>query len=615
MSMICGIQDPSVAAAAQLDGMLDALPGRETDARAAWAGTSAVLGWRGRPDVGAGEAQGVPHFDAESGLAITASVRLDGRNTLCEALGVPGAQRQTIADSVLVLKAYQHWGLECPRHLLGDFAFALWDEKRQRLFCARDHVGARAFCYAFAGERFVFASDIDTVLAAPGVCEEFDETVVATRLTYGARPLGDRTCYRSIRRLLPGHALVVERGARRFKRWWRPEELPEVRNASDDAIAEECLAILSEAVRDRLRGRRPVGVHLSGGLDSSSIAVLAARELARQGSAPPVAFGWHPPPGRGPRDAAADAEYGPIEAVCRQEGINIVYQSPQARDVVDFLRRDGTRRADEGSLIHEQIVQRAAAARGVGLLLSGWGGDEGISFNGRGYYPLLLRTGRLGKLWRELRECSSRPLAMLLEHAALPLLAPGAARAARRLRLGESALRKNITFIHPEFARRATLLPAKSRPSPGGRGEQLHVLQLGHLSRRMEGWAASGASLGLEYAYPLLDRRVLEFALGLPPDQYRRGRWSRWLIRHALGSVLPPEVRWNREKRDPARYEPALDALAEALPVVRGMIAERPPPRGRYLDLPRLLEQMEPKRWRDGGRYGPVLNALRFLDF
>lgn len=615
MSMICGIREPSGVNAPNLDCMLGALPGRETDARAAWAGTSVILGWRGRADIGNDEVCRLPRVDAASGLAITASVRLDARNTLCEAIGVPGPERQTIEDSALLLKAYERWGLACPQRLLGDFAFVLWDPRRHRLFCARDHVGTRSLFYSMAGNRFVFASDIDTVLAAPGVCDEFDETVVATRLTYAARPLGDRTCYRAIRRLLPGHALVVERGVCRLERWWRPESLSAARIPSGDSLAEECLAILSEAVEDRLRGERPVGVHLSGGLDSSSVAVLAARELARQGRPKPVAFGWHPPPGTGPQDAMAAVEYGPINAVCRQEGIKIVYRSPRVGDVVSFLRCDGTRRADHGSLIHEQVVQTAAASQGVGVLLSGLGGDEGISFNGRGYYPLLLRSGRVGALWRELSESRSRPLIALLEQAALPLLSPAGAWAATRLRSGESPFRRNFTFIQPEFARRTTLLPAESWP-PAGRGvEQLHALERGHLCRRMEAWAATGARLGIDYAYPLLDRRVLEFALRLPPDQYRRGRWSRWLMRHALGSVLPPEVRWNRQKRDPARYEPLLDAIEGALPVVLGIIKQRMPPRSRYVDMPRLIDHLDPQVWRTSGRFPTVLNVLRFLDF
>lgn len=109
---------------------------------------------------------------------------------------------------------------------------------------------------------------------------------------------------------------------------------------------------------------------------------------------------------------------------------------------------------------------------------------------------------------------------------------------------------------------------------------------------------------------------MLELALGLPAEQFRRGRWSRWLMRRALDPVLPLEVCWNSDKRDPSRVEPLRDAVAEALPAVRGMIEGRSaPPRGRYLNLPRLMENLDPECWRASGRFSPVLNALRFLDF
>jgi asparagine synthase (glutamine-hydrolysing) len=252
------------------------------------------------------------------------------------------------------------------------------------------------------------------------------------------------------------------------------------------------------------------------------------------------------------------------------------------------------------------------------VLLSGWGGDEGISFNGRGYYPELLRSGRVGRLWRELRERSRHPLAAFVRTALLPAVFPGAARAVVGPRRGEWLFRKKPAFIHPEFARRAPPLPEPGMPSRNGTPNlRARLLRRGHLSERMEDWAASGARHGIEYRYPLLDRRVLEFAVGLPPEQFRRGRWSRWLMRRALDPVLPPEVCWKADKADPPQFESTREALTEALVRSREIIREREAvlSRARYLDLPRLLENLDAERWRAGRRRAPLLNALRFLDF
>ena len=137
--MICGLLEHGATRAEGLDAMLAALPGRETDLHRKWTEASAALGWRGR---GAGrkevETERLPRFDAASGLAVTASARLDGRDALCEALGLPRRDWAAVADSALILKSYGRWGRACPEHLLGDYAFALWDAEQKTLFCARD---------------------------------------------------------------------------------------------------------------------------------------------------------------------------------------------------------------------------------------------------------------------------------------------------------------------------------------------------------------------------------------------------------------------------------------------------------------------------------------------
>ena len=552
--------------------------------------------------------------DAGTGLAIAFDGRLDDRGGLCDALGVPHPERPDLTDSALLLRAWRRWGRECPARLLGDYAFAVWDARARTLFCARDHVGAKPFFYSLSAQRLVFATSLEAVLAAPGVGDALDETTIAAELTRGPPP-ATRTFFRAVRRLPPGHALVVAPDAARLERWWRPEQTPLIRAASDDAYAETFLDLYTQAVRSRLGGGLCTGVHLSGGLDSSSVAVLAARELRRQGRPPPTAFTWLPPPGPGPRNAAETAEYGPLEAVAAQEGLPVSHCAPGVEDVLACLRRDGARQMCESTLLQEVSVQRRAAEQGVRVLLSGWGGDEGISFNGRGYYAQLLLSGRLGRLWRELRE-RGRPLRRAVTRVILPLAFPGARRAIQVWRGAERPRR--TPFINPAFARRAKLPPAGVPRYTAVRSAQLALLEYGHLSRRIEGWAESAAPCGIEYRYPLLDRRVLEFALGLPPDQFRRGRWSRWLMRHALRTVLPPAVCWNRNKRDPVRFNAVRAAVDEALPVIRRALEARgaPPTRAQYLDLPRLLARLDADRRPAAGQpEGKLGSALRFLDF
>ena len=614
MSMICGIHRRTPGPVSGLDPMLAALPGVETAAGAAWTDGATGLGWRGDPGLRADRPERMPRVEPGAGLALTASIRLDDRTGLCNALGIPGGERAELSDGALLLRAYERWGGECPQHLLGDYAFAVWNARRRTLFLARDPVGTRPLLYSLSAGRIVFASDVGAVLAAPGVPDALDEPAVATLLGRPAQGLGEHTCYRAVRRLPPGHTLTIAGASAHLDRWWRPENAPAVRIEGDDALAEAFLELYGRAVEDRLRGVRRVGVHLSGGLDSSSVTALAARVRRRAGDRPPAVFAWQPPPGNGPEAALEPAEHELIEAVCAPYGLEPFYCPPDTAGLLDYLRRDGTRDLD----IHpnEGPVQRAAAERGVRVLLSGWGGDEGISFNGLGYDMGLLRDGRFVALWRLMRERSRRPLAAVLARVALPLVWPDAGRIVRERRDGQWPSRSR-SFVHPGFGRRVRPLRAPHLVCAGARNTQLRLIRNGHLAERMDGWAASGARHGLEYAYPLLDRRLLEFALGLPAEQYRRGGASRCLMRRALRAILPAPVCRHVNKRDPVRYEAFLRAVDGSLPVVRRILAARsePPARSAYLDMPRLAASLESARPRGETRPLGIVNALRFLDF
>ena len=457
----------------------------------------------------------------------------------------------------------------------------------------------------------MFASDLAPVLAQPGVDHALDDAYVAAVLLHRI-PGGAETFFRAVRTVPPGHSLTVDGDTERLERWWRPEDAPAVRNASDDDYAAAFLDHYRRAVRDRLRGACVPGAHLSGGLDSSSIAVLAAREWRPNG--PLHAFCWHPPPIGGLADVAA-AEYGRIKAVCIREGLSPIYHAANVEHLVTALRRDGARAPDrDGTLGQESSIQESAAGMGVDVLLSGWGGDECASFNGRGYYAGLLREGRLVEMVRNAREETNSPVRHLLMHAVLRQLHPNIPRFARLAVRGR--LPRPQTFVRPAFARLVRGVQSFPRAT-GVRDMQLGLLRYGHLAQRVEDWAAAGARQGIEYRYPLLDRRLIEFALGLPPDQFRRGSWNRWLMRNALRDILPPEVCWNPSKREVAHREQGRQAVTDTLAIVRHHLTARsePPSRAKYLNMPQVLAHLEVDDVEAIRRPGKFFAALTFLDW
>ena len=605
MYQVCGIWQRDGGPPDGLDGMLAALPGGADGPNLRWTGGDVALACRG-PSPRAPDA---PRYDGRLRLAVAAAARLDGRGELGRRLGLPAAA----PPGEFILRAYRRWGSECPAHLLGDFALAVWDPGRRVLFCARDHIGARPLYYNLTQSRFAFASSIPAVLAAPGVPDGLDHEEVARWLSAGPSPPGERTMRRAVRRIPPGHALEVGAGEARLVRWWRPEFTAPPPLRSDDECAEAFLDLFGRAVRDCLSSAGRVGAHLSGGLDSSSVAALAARELRASGRHPPMAFTWHPaPPSDRPRTSAEATEHGLIEAVARVEGLRVVHCPPNRADVLARLRRDPTLGEAASTLVHQEAVTRRAQALGVDVLLSGWGGDEGVSFNGRGHYDRLFATGRWGELWREVGSRSPRPLRHILLAVAPPAFVRPPLHALGHLIRGEPLPRRR------SFLRRRRRRSAPARPAawwPGVREWQLHLLLAGHVGGRVEGWAECGARYGVEHRHPLLDRRLLEFALGLPPECYRRGVWSRWLMRHALRSVLPEQVLWNRDKRDPVRGRALEQATLTAFEELRGQLRARtrPPRRAQYLDMSRLMAHMGERGLRSGVRRG-LVTALSFLD-
>ena len=577
-----------------------------------WADGPLELEWQRTTPVPERDGDELLWRDALAGTAVIGDVRLDNCRDLVTALDLPALM--ALPDSRVVLSAWHRWGRDCPRHLVGDFAFAIWDARQRTLFCARDHIGARPFHYCLTPERFVFASDIRRVLATPEVSDRLDEDYVAATLLERGFYLTDRTCFKAVRKLQPGYSLTVRPDSERLERYWFPANSREVRFSTDAGYAEAARDIYTRAVRDRLRTRVPVGVHVSGGLDSSSVAVLAARERRRQGQSPPAVFCWQPPPHDG---SVKSWEHSFVEAVCRQEGLDAQYCPMTSEHALAVLRKDPTLEPVTNTLVFEDTTQRHASTQGVRLILSGWGGDEGLSSAGRGYASELLLRGRWKDLRRHTRLHSTRPWRSIA-HEALLLSFPNRFAAEQMIsnRSWRSEAQVN-SFIEQGFLRKTTRLRSVPCREAGVRSTLVWGWQHGALTERIESWHAHGARYGIEYAYPMLDRRLLEFVVGLPSEQLVHGRWKRWLMRRAMEGILPAALRWHEDKHDPLRVEQGKSVIRQTLGLIGRQLAAAPdlPTRAQYVDMPRLMQQLRPESLKERSRLGYLLKTVQFLDF
>jgi asparagine synthase (glutamine-hydrolysing) len=505
------------------------------------------------------------------GVTVAADVRLDNRAELAERLGLDG--HDPPPDEDLVLRAYLRFGERAPEHLLGAFAFAVWDDGRGRLVCARDQVGLRPLAYWRGPAGFVFATDPRAVAAHSAVPARADEEALVARFAACPALLRERSPYAGVAKLPAGELLVVEPGGPvRRRRHWLPERGPRDAPRDPDAAAAALRGALRTAVAAAADTDAAVGVHLSGGLDSSAVAALGARSLAARGRGVAAAYCWSPPA----RVGGDEPEHARVEKVARAIGAPVAYTTLGAGDLRAEAERVAALDPSE-MLVYEQHVLRHAAADGVGVLLTGWGGDEVASFNGRGQLAWLALRGR----WlRAVREAAApargararrrvRTAAVNLRRGVLVPLLPDAAYLA--LGLGVGDLERQLerrgcgwAALDPGAPAQRRDMRLRARVRPSARATQLTGLAMGHLEQRIEAWAHAGARHGVDHRYPLLDRRVIELCLSLPGDVWLRDGWTRWVFREAVAPFLKRELVWTREKEEPARMGAWLALLADA---------------------------------------------------
>ena len=183
-----------------------------------------------------------------------------------------GHHFKTNSDVETVVHGYEEWGDEVAKHLGGMFAFAVWDEDRERLLLGRDRLGKKPLVYAEAGGRLTFGSEFSAVLADPRVSRDVDRRAIHDYLTYQYVP-APSSGFKAIRKLPPGHLLAFEKGVAKTARYWQPSCSPRLDITMEDAVA-ETERRLKEAVRKRLMSEVPLGAFLSGGVDSSLIVAL-----------------------------------------------------------------------------------------------------------------------------------------------------------------------------------------------------------------------------------------------------------------------------------------------------------------------------------------------------
>lgn len=483
---------------------------------------------------------------------LVADARIDNRSELATTLGISPGDASRLSDAALLMRVLDRWGDEAVERLTGYFAFALWDSEAERLLLARDFLGHRPLHYHRGDGFFAFAS-------MPKGLHALDSVPVAPNQRMAADFLalmpdnGSETFFEGVEKLPPGHLAIVTKAGIETRRYWHPPaDLLRLKSAEEyeEALREK----MDAAVAAQLRGaERHVGAHLSGGLDSGTVAATAARLIAPSGGKV-TAFTSVPREGykggirnaisdEGPLSAAIAALYPNMEQVLIRSG----GRSPFSNlDRSFFLfERPVLNLCNE---IWLEAIAEAAKQRGLKVILGGALGNLSISYDGMQLLPQLLSRGRLLRLGREIGGLlrTGTRVGTIASQTVGPFLPAPLWRAVQRLRgkpvglHGYSAINPGSVAANGVVARAAERgLDLSYRPRSDPIETRLWGIDRVDPGNYVKGWLGGW---GVDMRDPTADQRLIEFCLAVPAEQFLAGGIPRSLARRAFADRLPPEV-------------------------------------------------------------------------
>jgi len=453
------------------------------------------------------------------------------------------------SDTEVIIHAYEQWGSECLAHFNGMWSFALWDARKKTLFASRDRFGVKPFYYRYDGNHLVFASEIKALLVHPIVPREPNDQAIYQYLIsgYGYMDISRETFFKNIRQLSPAHyfLLSVDEGALKEVRYWDLDPRSTTPDRTIDAVADKFLFLFEDAVRLRLRSDVSVGISLSGGLDSSSVACVVKKI---SGNTPLEGFS----------SCFEEEEFDErkfIRPVIERTGIrpNYIFTKPEHlfRDLEDILWHQEEPYSTL-SIFPQWYVMKLAREKGVKVLLTGQAGDETLAGYPKYFFYLfadLISSGQWKKALREMGIYSDRnasnaarlivPIANIIAAYCLPRplkdMAGAFMRRPEYLNRDFSSGHSNEVFMVKKFS---SIL----------NNDLYNALRISPLPSLLHIDDRSSMAHSVESRAPFLDYRLVEFLFSVPAELKIQGGITKYILRHALKGILPEEVRTRQDK-------------------------------------------------------------------
>jgi len=617
---MCGIAGyitvrPAAPDRATLERMTDTIRHRGPDECGYYQDAHASLGHRRLSIIDLATGQ-QPMTNENGRLQIVYNGEIFNHADLRPALERAGHVYKTRCDTETILHAYEEYGPLCVERFRGMFSFALWDAEARRLFCARDRLGKKPFYYYYDGRLFAFASEIKALLAHPEIRAALDESTLPEYLTFGYIS-DERTMFSGIRKLMPGHLLTLDAGEEptlSVRQYWDIPAAGAEEDRSDESWIRECRERLEETVRMRLMSDVPLGIFLSGGLDSSAIAALVRRQAA--GPVKTFSVGYREAPYSELTHARRVAES------IRTEHREVVVSMEEFFNALPRLVWHEDEPIVWPSSVSLYFVSRLAAEE-VKVVLTGEGSDE--MFGGYARYRHYLWNQR----WQGRYGIVPAPLRSAIRSAIAGsgLLAADLRRKLQHTFIGldgglESMYLDNFYCAFPGGEVDAMLrLAAPSSPYAGflrywsERGSEaplsrmLFADQKTYLVELLMKQDQMSMATSIESRVPFLDHEFVEFSRRVPDRLKLRGKEGKYIVKKAVEDLLPREIVYRPKMGFPTPLkqwlrDPRAEGICAALTARDGLLAT-------CCDRRRIEELVERQK---SGRYDATDRIWRLLN-
>lgn len=490
----------------------------------------------------------LPYFDNQTSLCITADARIDNREELAALLGYNWVEVESNTDSWFILKAFIHWGTDCTKHLIGDFAFAIWNEKEQEFFMARDIYGVRPLYYTHNNSFFAFSSNLRGLLALD-IDRTHDEQWLID-IKAGLHSEAWRSLYKHISKLEPSHYLTYKNNSISTTRYFEFDLHKEITVADENSVHNEVKRLTEQAIRSRMRSIYPLGSEMSSGLDSSVIATLG-HKLKRNEQAF-IQFSHVLPEWSEYKTKYNIDEQRGIEEICNYACIpHPVWITAEDKGYIEafenFYEKVGEISTTTFPVLSDSLIEKSATLN-VRTILSGFGGDECVSHSGAGYFPELLLHNQWKRFFVDMRKACIRNEQVYWRKAGYEILRTKASPLftlinktvlqPRKLKgkIAEMSFEKDFLNTYNLASRIVARSPETNYATI--RERQVKRLSHAYIQYRYEYSNLLSETSHIAYSYPLTDKRLVEYVLSLPYT-LKYGTNGRYLMRTLAQGLLP----------------------------------------------------------------------------